>query len=41
VPYQEAEQPREPGYWRGQVRIAPDFDVLPESFAAAFRGEAP
>jgi prevent-host-death family protein len=41
VPYQEAGQPREPGYWRGQVRIAPDFDTLPESLAAAFRGEAP
>jgi len=41
VPYQEAEQPREPGYWRGQVRIAPDFDALPESLAAAFRGEVP
>jgi prevent-host-death family protein len=41
IPYQEAEQPREPGYWRGRVRIASDFDALPESLAAAFRGEAP
>ena len=41
VPYQEADAPREPGYWRGRVRIAPDFDVLPEPLAAAFRGEAP
>ena len=41
IPYQEAGQPREPGYWRSQVRIAPDFDALPEPLAAAFRGEAP
>ncbi len=31
---------REPGYWRGQVRIAPDFDQLPSELAAAFRGES-
>jgi prevent-host-death family protein len=41
IPYQEAEQLRAPGYWRGRVRIAPDFDTLPESLASAFRGEAP
>ena len=41
VPYQAEEQPWEPGYWRGKVRIAADFDVLPETLAAAFRGEAP
>jgi prevent-host-death family protein len=41
VPYQAEEQPREPGYWRGKVRIAADFDVLPETLAAVFRGEAP
>lgn len=41
IPYQEQEQPREPGYWRGQVHIADDFDELPESIAAAFKGEAP
>ena len=41
IPYQEEERPREPGYWRGQVRIADDFDELPESIAAAFKGEAP
>jgi len=40
VPYQEAVEPRTPGYWRGRVRIAPDFDDLPEALAAAFRGEA-
>ena len=41
IPYQEEERPREPGYWRGRVRIADDFDQLPESIAAAFKGEAP
>ncbi|MFO1433115.1 MAG: type II toxin-antitoxin system Phd/YefM family antitoxin [Candidatus Competibacteraceae bacterium] len=41
IPYEEQETPREPGYWRGRVRIADDFDELPESIAAAFRGEAP
>ena len=40
VPYQEAMEPRTPGYWRSRVRIAPDFDDLPEALAAAFRGEA-
>ncbi|HPO16007.1 MAG TPA: type II toxin-antitoxin system prevent-host-death family antitoxin [Candidatus Hydrogenedentes bacterium] len=32
-------EPRRPGLWRGKVRIADDFDVLPEDLAAAFRGE--
>ncbi len=41
IPYQEQEHPREPGYWRGRVHIADDFDELPESIAAAFKGEAP
>jgi len=41
IPYQEEKRPREPGYWRGRVRIADDFDELPESIAAAFKGEAP
>jgi prevent-host-death family protein len=42
VPDQTEAQPREPGYWRGRVRLAADFDSgLPEPMAAAFRGEAP
>ena len=33
-------QPRKPGRLKGRIRIAPDFDdPLPESIAAAFRGE--
>ena len=39
VAYREDEHPREPGYWRGKVHIADDFDVLPDTIAAAFRGE--
>lgn len=31
--------PRRPGLWAGRVRIAPDFEKLPEDVAAAFRGE--
>ncbi|HEY6280058.1 MAG TPA: type II toxin-antitoxin system Phd/YefM family antitoxin [Streptosporangiaceae bacterium] len=32
-------RPRVPGGWRGQVRIAADFDELPAEIDAAFRGE--
>lgn len=32
---------RKPGFWRGKVRIADDFDALPPELAAAFRGELP
>lgn len=31
--------PRPYGMWRGQVQMSDDFDVLPESIAAAFAGE--
>jgi len=41
VPYQAATAPRVPGYWKGKILIAADFDVLPPEIAAAFRGEAP
>ena len=32
-------QPRRGGQWRGKVKIAEDFDELPESFTEAFRGD--
>ncbi len=32
-------RPRTPGAWRGQVRMASDFDQLPAELEAAFRGE--
>jgi len=41
VPYMERAGDREPGIWRGRVRIAPDFDEVPEELATAFRGEEP
>ena len=41
VAYREDASPREPGYWRGRVHIAEDFDTLPDAIAAAFRGEVP
>jgi prevent-host-death family protein len=39
VPYRAVQGPRTPGGWEGRVRIADDFDDLPEAIAAAFRGE--
>ena len=30
---------RQGGQWKGKVKIAPDFDELPDSFMAAFRAE--
>ena len=30
-------EPRQGGQWKGKVKIAPDFDELPDSFMAAFR----
>ncbi|HEY7818117.1 MAG TPA: type II toxin-antitoxin system prevent-host-death family antitoxin [Vicinamibacteria bacterium] len=33
--YRKAERPREPGALRGKVRIAPDFDELPDDLADA------
>ena len=41
VPYREERTPRVPGGWKGRVRIAEDFDELPDEVAAAFRGERP
>ena len=34
-----SKKPRRGGQWKGKVKIAEDFDELPESFMAAFRGE--
>ncbi len=41
VPIQRDTEPRRGGQWRGRVKIAEDFDDLPEEIAAAFRGEKP
>lgn len=39
VPLTPPATPRRPGAWRGRVRIAADFDDLPDEVVAAFRGE--
>jgi hypothetical protein len=30
--------PRKPGYWRGKVKMADDFDTLPDSLSNNFMG---
>ena len=40
VPYRPVAGPRQPGYWKGKVKIADDFDELPPDIDAAFRGES-
>jgi prevent-host-death family protein len=39
IPYVKKQQPRRLGLLKGKIRIARDFDELPEDLAAAFRGE--
>jgi prevent-host-death family protein len=36
VPYRTRSEPREPGLWRGQVWISPDFDEDNAAIAALF-----
>jgi prevent-host-death family protein len=36
VPVQQNDQPRRGGQWKGKVRIAEDFDELPDDIARAF-----
>jgi len=36
VPYKPDVKDRKGGQWRGKVRIAEDFDVLPDDIASAF-----
>ena len=37
IPYEQSHKPRQPwGSWQGKVRIADDFDELPEDLMAAF-----
>ena len=31
-------EPRKPGYWRGKVKIAEDFDTLPDALQNSFMG---
>jgi prevent-host-death family protein len=39
VSYQQDAPRRIPGSWKGKVKMSRDFDKLPESISAAFRGE--
>ena len=41
VPIYRDSEPRRGGQWQGRVKIAADFDELPEEITAAFRGETP
>ena len=36
VPFRARSEPREPGLWRGRVRLAEDFDAPDEELTAAF-----
>ncbi len=36
VPFRQVEESRQGGQWRGRVRMAEDFDELPEDLATAF-----
>lgn len=40
VPYRSERRPRKPGALKGRIWVAKDFDELPESVMAAFRGES-
>lgn len=39
VPFQPPAFVRKPGYWKGKVKIAKDFDKLPPDILSAFKGE--
>jgi prevent-host-death family protein len=39
VPYAQKKPPRRLGLLKGKIRIARDFDELPEELMAVFRGE--
>ena len=39
IPYVANSEPRKPGYWKGKVTMAEDFDTLPESVINSFMGE--
>jgi prevent-host-death family protein len=41
VQYEQNRERRRGGQWRGNVKIAADFDQLPEELTAAFKGERP
>jgi prevent-host-death family protein len=38
VPFRPRTKSREPGFWRGSILLAPDFDHAPESVLDGFEG---
>ena len=38
LPLRTRTQPREPGLWRGRVRVAPDFDQTDDALLDSFEG---
>ncbi len=38
VPLRSRMAPRQPGVWRGRVRVSPDFDQTDEELLDAFEG---
>jgi prevent-host-death family protein len=38
VAFVDERAPRTPGGWKGRIKIAPDFDELPDEIVAAFEG---
>lgn len=40
IPYHVKQQSRKRGSWKGKVKIAKDFDELPEDLSRAFQGKA-
>ncbi len=36
VPYTPHPEPRNPGYWKGKVKMASDFDHLPDEIIKRF-----
>jgi prevent-host-death family protein len=36
VPVRDSESPRKGGQWKGKIRIAEDFDALPDDVARSF-----
>jgi prevent-host-death family protein len=40
VRYEEHQEPRKPGRWKGKLWVADDFDVTPEEVISAFEGNS-
>ena len=39
IPFKTKKSIRKPGIWKGKIKIAEDFDELPEELLAKFNGE--